>query len=230
MKDIILFDMDGVIVDSFSDQYIWFKKIAGILKKDFSYSLEKFRDIYTEPVYPKLYDKLGLEWKKNLNIIWEEYQKHKRQSKIKLFKGIDEVIGQLSKNGKKLIIASSNTHETINKYLFEYKIGDYFQEIVGKEDLPLQNNEPKLKPNPDCLLIALDKAGCGSLETIYVGDQPSDIIAARRVAEYKNDPIPIIAVTYGYCSGEKLKKMKPYRIVNSPKELYLCLVDNKKTL
>tara|TARA_B100002003_G_C14146773_1_gene551432 strand:+ start:484 stop:1158 length:675 start_codon:yes stop_codon:yes gene_type:complete len=220
MGDKIIFDFDGVILDSFPDQFNWFQHICNFLEKPFPYSsLDELKKDYREPVYPDMYSFLGFDWNKEKNVIWDEYIKHKAHSEVSLFDGIDNVIKELHGNGKTLAIASSNTHDAIYRQLDEHKLRSYFDVVIGKDDLPVENGEPQLKPHPACLLLALDQLGCKPAETKYVGDQPSDIIAARRVREYRDFSMPVVAVTYGFSPKEELLKMNPEAVAYSPKEL-----------
>jgi len=224
MVDTVIFDFDGVILDSFPDQFKWFSHICGVLGKDFSYSsLDEFRDDYREPVYPNMYNFLGFDWNSEKDTIWSEYNKHKATAQISLFEGIEQVIINLSKKGRTLAIASSNTHEAIHKQLHDHKIDQYFKVIVGKDNLPVENGDPQLKPHPACILLALDKLRCSPGNAIYVGDQPADIIAARNVADYRNHPIPVVAVTYGYSPPKRLLELNPDHMVHRPEELLKIL-------
>lgn len=213
----VIFDFDGVILDSFKDQFSWFSKICSILNKPFGYSIEGFKDVYREPVYPDMYSFLGFDWDKEKDIIWKEYNLHKSNSHIELFEGVEQVIRSLGMYN--LAIASSNTHNAISKQLKIHGLEDCFKVIVGKEDLPVVNNEPLLKPNPACIAIALDKLGYSPENAVYIGDQPSDIIAAKRVAEVKGRAVMSIAVAYGYSPKERLTACSPDYVVDSPKSL-----------
>ena len=213
----VIFDFDGVILDSFKDQFLWFSKICGILNKPFDYSIERFKEVYREPVYPDMYSFLGFDWDKEKDVIWKEYNLHKSNSRIELFEGAEHVIRGLG--AYNLAIASSNTHNAISKQLKAHGLEDCFKVIVGKEDLPVVNNEPLLKPNPACIAIALDKLVCSPAEAVYIGDQPSDILAAKRVSELKGEAVTSIAVTYGYSPRKRLSVCLPDYIVDSPLNL-----------
>ena len=223
MADTIIFDFDGVILDSFPDQFKWFRHICSVLHKDFPYSsLNGFRQDYREPVYPDMYTFLGFDWMDEKETIWKEYNFHKANADIRLFEGIHRVIEGLSYKDHNLAIASSNTHEAIYKHLNEHGIAEYFDVIVGKDDLPVENGEPMLKPNPACILLALDKLSCKPDNALYIGDQPSDIIAARNVADFLGDAVPVMAVTYGFAAEKDLIELKPDYIVTTP----LDILDN----
>ncbi len=221
MLKAVIFDFDGVILDSFPDQFDWFKYICHLLKKDFPYkTIEDFKKDYIEPVYPDMYRFLGFEWEKEKDTIWKEYHKHKNQSKrLRIFSGIKETLNQLKKKKLSLAIASSNTREVLKKQLKDHGLGNYFDVVVDKENLSYLNGEPKLKPYPDCILIALDTLNCSPGRAIYVGDQPTDIMAVKQIKDSRGNSLPIIAVTYGYSLKEKLAKFHPDYFADKPKEL-----------
>ena len=220
MADAVIFDFDGVILDSFSDQFKWFSHICSVLDKDFPYSsLDQFRQDYREPVYPDMYTFLGFYWVTEKDTIWREYNYHKANADIKIFDGIDSVVKRLYDKGHTLAIASSNTHEAIYKHLDEHGMAGYFNAIVGKDDLPVEGGEPLLKPHPACILLALDKLSCKPGDAFYIGDQPSDIIAARNVADSLGEAVPVMAVTYGFAAEKDLIELKPDYVVRSPEEI-----------
>lgn len=220
MANAVIFDFDGVILDSFLDQFKWFSHICGVLHKDFPYSsLDGFRNDYREPVYPDMYTFMGFDWNAEKDIIWREYNYHKANADIRIFEGIDNVVKSLYDKGHILAIASSNTHEVIYKHLDENGMVGYFNAIVGKDDLPVEGGEPLLKPHPACILLALDKLSCKPGDALYIGDQPSDIIAARNVVEHRGDAVPVMAVTYGFAAEKDLIELKPDYVVGSPGEI-----------
>lgn len=206
----IIWDFDGVILDSFQDQFEWFRKICGIYGKPFVYNNpEDFRRDYTEPVCPGMYNLLGFDWENERDVLWEHYHEHKRHAVLKIVKGIDFVIKEIENYGLRQCIASSNAHEGIEKRLDESGLRKYFPVIVAKEDLPLENNEPRYKPYPDCLLMCMQRLGLNPNECAYIGDQASDIMAARNVQNIAGSHLPVIAVAYGFGTWHRLKKAKP---------------------
>lgn len=57
---------------------------------------------------------------------------------------------------------------------------------VGGDALPFR------KPDPRHLAAVLDRLGVGAHETVYVGDSPTDVAAARAAG------VPVVAVSWGY--------------------------------
>lgn len=214
----MIFDFDGVIVDSFEDQFVWFKYICELTGKPFEYNSSKeFRKDYKPPAYPYMYEFLGFDWDKEKELIWQEYHKHKENTELQLCQGIEDTIKILHKKGLKLAIASSNTVASISKELEQKELKDYFLTIVGKEDLSLdENGDPRIKPYPDCIVKALERIDCDLNKVFYVGDTPEDIIACTRVKEQLDKSIPMIGVTYGYSDFKELTKYEPRFIVTHP--------------
>lgn len=219
MLELIIFDFDGVIADSFMDQYLYFKHIAARLGKDFPYDSPRgFSKVYREPIYPDMYAFLGFDWDKEKDIIWKEYNEYKAKNKIGLFKGIDRVIAQSHENHE-LAIASSNTRAAIEKQLDAHELRRFFSAIISKEDLPVEDGRLLLKPHPACILKTLEATGYYPQQSIYIGDQPSDILAARDVARFRSYPVPIIAASYGYSQKDKLLALKPDYLAEQPEEI-----------
>ena len=216
----LIFDFDGVILDSFQNQYTWFKHIAGRLGKPFSYSLQGFKDAYFDPVYPNLYEFLNLEWDKNKAVIWQEYNLHQSRVMVGLVPGIVPVLDNLRSMGLEMALASNNTTEAIGKKLDDHKLRGYFNVVVTKNDLPKnEKGEPNLKPHPDCILIALQRMGKAPEDCVYIGDQPSDIEATRKVICSDGKPMRVMAATYGYSTFERLLKYGPDFIVTNPEAI-----------
>ncbi len=225
MHKIQIYDFDGVLLNSFDDQFRWFSYICRALEKNFSYrSIEEFREAYREPVYPDMYLDLGFVWEQEKDIIWKEYNSYKKNNHVRLFDGIEETIKEIYSRGIRLAIASSNTSEVIHKYLNNNNIISCFDLIVGKEDLPEKNGEPLLKPHPACILKAIEELGCETDDAIYIGDQPSDIIAARGIARFGHEPMKVAAVSYGFSPKPKLAELKPDYMIDSPQELLNLLL------
>ncbi|MEA3515006.1 MAG: HAD hydrolase-like protein, partial [Nanoarchaeota archaeon] len=131
MAAAIIFDFDGVILDSFHDQFKWFRHICSVLHKDFPYSsLNGFRQDYREPVYPDMYTFLGFDWMDEKETIWREYNCHKANADIRLFDGINSIIKRLYSKGHTLAIASSNTHDTIYKHLNEHWLAIFNRQVI----------------------------------------------------------------------------------------------------
>jgi phosphoglycolate phosphatase len=89
-----------------------------------------------------------------------------------IYEGVEEKLRQLHDAGFKLGIATNGVTSITETMLDGLGIGALFSVIVGADTVE------RSKPAPDMILLACDKAGIHVSETIYVGDQPTDIRAA----------------------------------------------------
>ena len=200
MKKVFIFDYDGVIVDSLK---IVTKMLVSILPKYNIKSIKNKKDIinlFDKNFYASLQE-LGLNKKQIPEII--DYQKKELESKedqIPLFKGIKNILNQLSKKNKLIIITSGIT-SVVRKKLESQNI-NVIEEILGAD-----KGTNKIKK------INIIKAKYPSSKFYYIGDTIGDIF------EGKKANVKTVAVTWGYHSLQKLRKSHPDTIINSPREL-----------
>ncbi|MCX6710508.1 MAG: HAD hydrolase-like protein [Candidatus Woesearchaeota archaeon] len=226
----VIFDYDGVIVDSFKDQFRMFKKLCKIKGIKFPYRTpEELRENYVEP-FPAMYEKIGFNWKRDRDEIYRLYRQYKEDAEIGIVKGIDRVVMELAQNYK-LGIASSNSRLIIMRSLTSNNIEHCFSAIVTEEDLKLQNPEPRFKPDPDSIIITLEKMELEPEETVYVGDQPTDAVASMRVAEFRGKAVHPVLVSYGYAAKDKLKNAIDEKyIADSPEDIIRIIKNIEKEI
>ena len=203
----VIFDYDGVIVDSLDVVHIIYKEIA----KHFNFpqfaDLKKNIDFY-DVDWKETIRKVGIFRKEDIAKIKELYIEHFNRYKdlTKLVPGIKDVL-QILKKKYKLAVASNNFKAEIEKILKKFEILKYFDIVVGGE-------KEILKPDPTTLIQCMKALNVKPEETVYIGDMDGDILAGRNANLKK-----VIAVTYGYHSHEKLKQLNPDVIVHKSIDL-----------
>lgn len=202
----IIFDYDGVIVDSFYNLFLTWKQLSEETPAKIKIKkISQLKKIWTNSV-PAILEKIDLD-KIYVKKQEELFITNLKKNPPKLFGGIKETLKNLSRRYQ-LIIVSGSPKEAIENKLKEEKIYDLFDLIV-----PIIHPE-KNKPDPFHINLALQKMKLSSEEVIYVGDTISDIIAARN-AKIKN----IIVVSYGFASFRSLKQNSPTGIAKTPEEI-----------
>ena len=177
---IIIFDFDGVILDSENSHFIAFNE--GLKKLNINISEDEY---YSK--YISLDDRgviTNVVNDKNISVTNEEIDmiiKNKNdffESRLidnsKLFPGVEELIIQLSKNFVLSIGSGANRSEII-KTLKNNNIYDYFEIIVSADEV----NNPK--PNPETYNRVLDNINTdfNINEIIVIEDSPGGIEAAK---------------------------------------------------
>ena len=177
---IIIFDFDGVILDSENSHFIAFneglKNLNVNISEDEYYS--KYISLDDRGVITNVVND------KNISVTNEEidmiiknkndYFESRLIDNSKLFPGVEELIIQLSKNFVLSIGSGANRSEII-KTLKNNNIYDYFEIIVSADEV----NNPK--PNPETYNRVLDNINTdfNINEIIVIEDSPGGIEAAK---------------------------------------------------
>lgn len=200
MKNVLIFDYDGVIVDSFD---IFMNNFISACKKngwDSIASEKDFLKLFENNMYESMFA-MGMTKEQILKIVY--YMKDallQNQDKIHVFTDIAETLKDLSRENR-MIIVTSNETETVKSFLAYHKI-ECFDEILGSD-----KGASKFEKIKD-----IKKESNGS-NIFYIGDTQGDIIEGRK-AEVKT-----VAVTWGWHSEEKLRKVAPDFIIKKPNDL-----------
>lgn len=200
----IIFDYDGVIVDSFQNVYYMYQKICKEFNKKVPRTIEEFRDLYGYS-YLQSYDnmKLSQEQRVRANFI---FKNETLKLPLSVFKGIPELLEELSKHYR-IGMLSANYKKEIEQKLKENGLRHYFFFVKGVERI----NEPLRKA------IAIPKTlkeyKLKADEVVFIGDRTNDYNNARK-AGLRN----IIIVEYGW-GYDKNKVPKQKFVVNTPLDI-----------
>ncbi len=107
--------------------------------------------------------------------------------------GVEESLKNLYENFYTLGIVSTKRRSTIEETLTRFELEDYFDVIIGYEDVH------QLKPDPEGLLKAIDYLAGDASDSLYVGDSLVDVETARRAG------VRMIAVSTGVTDPEQLR-------------------------
>ena len=192
-KKLVLFDLDGVLLDSKRNMELsWFSVCE---KYDLSVKFENY------------FVNIGRPFKDILNILnIKERQSDIEQTfdevstqlihKVSFYNGVDSVLSQLSNmNIKTGIVTSKNTIKT-QKIL---ELLDFSFDIVQTP-----NNDLQGKPAPDHILYAMSELDMQTSDVLYIGDMDVDYEAAKRAkVDYFH-----ASWGYGACLDEDTIKLK----------------------
>jgi len=203
----VIFDLDGVIIDSFVVMPEIYKIIKDELNLDVHEQVFESGNFFKVD-WKKHLKRLGItspqDIKKAVKIYYREYAK--LEYLIKPFLGIKDVLEKISTHYKLAIVSNSHL-EKIESMLKKFRLLDYFDCIIGAD-------HGVLKPDPTQFFLCLDCLKVKSKSAVYIGDMEDDVLAARN-AQLKK----VIVVTYGFHSEERLMKAKPDLIISKPEEI-----------
>ncbi|WP_367913368.1 HAD family hydrolase [Leadbetterella sp. DM7] len=174
----VLFDMDGVIVDSEPLHRKAFHRVFEDLNihvpQEMYYS---FSGAATRHIAERLTDLFALrvspEW------IMEAKRKYFRElfyndTEFDLLPGVRELIGHYHKQGIRLVVASSATRNTIAMVFDRFGLDPYFTARISGADLKAS------KPDPEIFIRAAELAGEPRENCMVIEDATNGILAAHR--------------------------------------------------
>jgi len=163
----ILFDMDGVLIDSFD---IWWKSLNVALKA-YNYdevSKEEFENVYWGHGLRDNIKRMGFS-KEIGDYCNSVYFKHINE--IKIFSDAKATLQELEKYKKSII---TNTPKNITKKILKrFEIEGYFNHIITSDDVV------KEKPDPEIIYKACEKLDVNPKEVVLIGDTKNDILAGK---------------------------------------------------
>jgi pyrophosphatase PpaX len=123
--------------------------------------------------------------------------------------GIDDVLVRLKDEGRRLGIVTAKRRKTVELAFDRVPIAHLFETVVGGDETE------RHKPDPEPLLLALERLEAHAEETAYVGDAPFDVKAAKAAGLFS------VAVTWGGIHAqERLEAEEPDALVGTAEELY----------
>ena len=213
--DTILFDFDGTIMDT-NDVILqsWqhtFRTLTGKEGNEdeilvtFGEPLEiSIRNFFPEiPVEESI-------------AVYRRFQYDNFLSLIELFPGMKELVAEVKQRGYKVGLVTSRLKFTTMQGIEKFGLAEYFDDVVTAEDTT------KYKPDPEPILVMLDKLGSKPENAVMLGDTLFDIRCAR------NAGVQSILVSWSLALGGKsaadLGADAPDHIINRPEELFDVII------
>ena len=125
----------------------------------------------------------------------------------RLYPAVPHVLASLRDCGLRLGIVSTKNRHRIEAVLGRERLLERFDVIVGGEDVA------EYKPDPEGLLLALDRLGSSPQQTAYVGDSTTDAETARRAR------VPFVAVLSGTTQRDEFAAYQPRHVLETVVEV-----------
>ena len=176
MVKLVIFDLDGVLVEAKEIHYRALNKALGEMYSiSWNEHLSTYDGLKTVQKLNMLSERKGLPKDKH-NEIWNTKQKITVQ-KLKTLKPCNKLIdimANISQAGYKIAVCSNSIRKTCLTVLSKLGIMEYMDLVISNEDV--QNS----KPHPEMYWTAISKMGCLPEETLIIEDSPYGLLAAAR--------------------------------------------------
>jgi len=210
----VLFDMDGVIVNSerywveIEEEEILPSAVEGSADTSETTGMN-FREIYDY-----------LEARNEMTASKEEFVDRYQQAardiygeKVELQAGFRDLVADLRESGRTVALVSSSPHDWIDRMLDRFDLRDSFDRIISAEEI-----DGKSKPEPDVYEYAAEEVGVGPEDCIAVEDSTNGVKSAKAAG--------MQAVGYRNQSDDELDLSEADAVAESPEELREILLDD----
>ncbi len=202
---IILFDLDGTLIDSTDAIVSTFKHSFKELNHPFTRSDEDIKSLIGYPL-DIMYKELGVQESK----VWDFVDAYKNRYRViskeqtTLLENAFEAIELASKIARVSVVTTKTRMYTM-PLLEHFNIAHFFEIVTGRENV--QNP----KPHPEPILVTLEQMNYNKdIDTVWmIGDTKLDLIAAKQAN------VNSIGVLCGYGDKEELNQYTEYIEDNS---------------
>lgn len=174
MLKAVIFDMDGVLVDT---ERFYFQR-----------RMKYFNEHQIEPGSRDEAAYFGLSnenvWRllvpdeQQRTKIKTDYEAHLKQLPINyvdhLNEGVIETLDTLERGNIKIALASAGQKNEIERMLYECYLDHYFSQVLSGEELAHN------KPHPEIYQVSVEKLGFQKSECLAIEDSPTGILSAKQ--------------------------------------------------
>lgn len=188
----IIFDFDGVIVNTYEQHYRVFSKVYENLDRE---------------KHKLLFEGILHESKENFKVRDNAIDEFKLLEKELLKKKVSKDVLHILKKLKKrylLFIISSNKESVLHAFFEKENLQNLFDKIYGFETHKRKDIKFKL---------LLEEYNLGKNDVVFITDTLGDVLEAKKLG------IKSIALDSGFHERERLEKGKPFKIVSKLKEI-----------
>ncbi len=202
---IIIFDMDGTLVDSQKDITISINHV-----RELEYNLPPVEENFVvESInkeirnLPKLFYGTS-DYEYNAKVIFDQHYAKQCVRNTYLYNGISEILQKLSKSGVKMSVATNASTKFAQIMLKHLKVDKHFDMIIGADKVKYS------KPNPQMIeeILNFYNFNKNNDNAWMVGDNSKDMLSA------KNADINSVFATWGFSPNGNHDKL-----ISEPKEI-----------
>lgn len=215
MKKLIIFDLDGTLLNTISDLAQCTN--YALQQLGFPTHEEKAYNLMVGNGINKLFERAlpeGEKTEENVRKVREifiPYYTIHNADKSTPYRGIPELLSALCRENYMLAVASNKYHAATEKLVGQYFPDIPFAAVLGQRD--------GIAPKPDPTIVndILGISGVTKKDVLYVGDSGVDMQTAI------NSGVTACGVTWGFRPKSELEKFAPDYIIDEPSQILSIL-------
>jgi HAD superfamily hydrolase (TIGR01509 family) len=210
MIKLIIFDLDGVLVEAKNIHFDALNKALGEYAIDWNEHLSVYDGLKTNQKLEMLHERKELP-KERFKDIWDNKQKYTLEALSKLQPSSQLIVCMelIVSQGYKIAVCSNSIRKTVLTVLSKLGIIEFMDLIISNEDV--KNS----KPHPEMYWKAISMMSCLPEETLIVEDSPYGLLAASRAKAHILRVASPKDVTYNNIH-KKLTEIKQGYVMKSP--------------
>jgi HAD superfamily hydrolase (TIGR01509 family) len=175
MTKAVLWDLDGVLVDSAPFHFEAWQELFRSLDKGFSDAdFRRTFGLRNDAILKDILGELTPAEVERLARRKEELYREVVAGKVTPIPGAIDLLRSLHRSGMKMAIVSSTPRENVSVVLRSLGLEDAFAAVIAEEDAP------RGKPDPQGFLLAAKNLGVAAGECVVLEDAPGGVEAAKR--------------------------------------------------
>ncbi|WP_254711665.1 HAD-IA family hydrolase [Streptomyces sp. TRM64462] len=203
----VVFDLDGVLVDSFEVMRQAFTVAYAEVVGDGRAPFEEYNR-HQGRYFPDIMRIMGLPPAMEEPFVRESYR---LQAQVPLFDGVVPLLKELHRQGVRMAVATGKSGPRARSLLAALGVVDLFAHVIGSDEVP------RPKPAPDIVERALGLLGVRPEQALMVGDAVTDLASARGAG------VAAVAAVWADVDEAELLAAGPDAVLRAPHELLpLC--------
>lgn len=199
----VIFDLDGVLVNSFEVMReaftIAYAEVVGPGQPPFEeYSRHLGR------YFPDIMRIMELPQDMEAPFVRESYRLAPR---VTVFDGVVETVRTLREHGLRLAVATGKSGPRARSLLDQLGMLSLFDHVIGSDEVA------RPKPAPDIVVHALNRLGVSPQDAVMVGDAVTDLASASAAG------VTAVAALWGETDEAELVRAQPDALLREPGEL-----------
>ncbi|ENW91276.1 MULTISPECIES: phosphoglycolate phosphatase [Acinetobacter] len=212
-RNLVLFDLDGTLVDSAADLYramnLSLEKLgfATVTEAQVRVWVGKGAAKLCEAVLEHLFGQVDAQQQEQLLSTFVDVYAQELCVNTRVYEGVLPFLDYCQTHNITMACVTNKPEHLAKGILDILQLSPYFKIVIGGDSLS------ERKPHPLPLLHCVELEGTSTAETLMIGDSSNDVEAARRAG------IDCIVVSYGYNHGESIYDCQPQQVVDHLAEL-----------
>ena len=167
----LLFDFDGTLADT---NELILSSFQHVLEKHFPGRFQR-QDMlpFIGPTLRDTFSSIAPEMTDQLIDEYREWNTANHDAYVTEFEGVTDTLRKLYDLGLKMAVVSTKKRDMVERGIDLLGIAPYFETVIGLDDI----TNPK--PDPEPLLLALERLGGTPEESLMIGDNFHDILGGQ---------------------------------------------------